>query len=72
MLSIRLGTGENGVTMLQTSLGEARMNVHNNARLTPMGRQRMVRMMLSTQTAQAAARACGICPRSDNWNLHSA
>lgn len=40
------------------------MNIHKNARLTPHGRERMVRTMLSGQTPQAAARAAGVCPRT--------
>jgi transposase len=40
------------------------MNIHKNARLTPLGRERMVRMILSGQTPQAAARAAGVCPRT--------
>lgn len=41
------------------------MNVHKNARLTPFGRERMVRAILEGgQTPQAAARACGVCPRT--------
>ena len=40
------------------------MNMHKNARLTPLGRERMVRMMLSGQTPEAAARAAGVCPRT--------
>ena len=40
------------------------MNIHENARLTPHGRERMVRMVLSGQTPQAAARAVGVCPRT--------
>ena len=40
------------------------MNIHKNARLTPHGRERMVRMMLSGQTPEAAARAAGVCPRT--------
>ena len=35
-----------------------------NARLTPLGREWMVRMMLSGQTPEAAARAVGVCPRT--------
>jgi transposase InsO family protein len=38
------------------------MNIHKNARLTPFGRERMVQMMLSGQSPQAAARAAGVCP----------
>ena len=40
------------------------MNIHKNARLTPIGRERLVRMMLSGQSPQAAARAAGVCPRT--------
>lgn len=40
------------------------MNIHKNARLTPLGRERLVRMMLSGQTPQAAARDAGVCPRT--------
>jgi len=40
------------------------MNVHKNARLTPWGRERLARAVLSGQTPQAAARAAGVCPRT--------
>lgn len=40
------------------------MNIHQNAKLTPLGRERMVRMMASGQTPQAVARAAGVCPRT--------
>jgi transposase InsO family protein len=40
------------------------MNIHKNARLTPHGREHMVRAMLSGQTPQAAAWAAGVCPRT--------
>jgi len=40
------------------------MNVHKNARLTPLGRERMVVAMRSGQTPEAAARAAGVCPRT--------
>lgn len=40
------------------------MNMHKNARLTPIGRERLVRRMLGGQTAQGAARAEGVCPRT--------
>lgn len=40
------------------------MNLHKNARLTPIGRERMVAMMARGQTPQAAARAAGVCPRT--------
>jgi transposase InsO family protein len=43
---------------------ENRMNVHKNARLTPLGRERMVLAMRSGQTPEAAARAAGVCPRT--------
>ena len=40
------------------------MNIHKNARLTPLGRERLVRRVLSGQTPEAAARAAGVCPRT--------
>jgi transposase InsO family protein len=40
------------------------MNIHKNARLTPAGRERIVRQIASGQTPQAAARAAGVCPRT--------
>jgi transposase InsO family protein len=43
---------------------EDRMNMHKNARLTPRGRERMVLQVVSGQTAEAAARAAGVCPRT--------
>src|SRR5690606_26533765 len=43
---------------------EDRMNVHKNARLTPWGRERLARAVLSGQTPEAAARAAGVCPRT--------
>lgn len=33
-------------------------------RLTPLGRERLVALMASGQTPQAAARAAGVCPRT--------
>jgi transposase InsO family protein len=40
------------------------MNMHKNARLTPLGRERVVREVRSGQTPEAAARAAGVCPRT--------
>ncbi len=40
------------------------MNVHKNARLTPIGRERIVMQVASGQTPPAAARAAGVCPRT--------
>lgn len=40
------------------------MNIHQNARLTPHGRERMVHAILGGQTPQAAARDAGVCPRT--------
>src|SRR5215213_3774165 len=41
------------------------MNIHHNARLTPLGRERMVRAIVEgRQMPQAAARAAGVCPRT--------
>ena len=40
------------------------MNVHKNARLTPRGRERIVRQVDSGQTPEAVAEAAGVCPRT--------
>jgi transposase InsO family protein len=40
------------------------MNIHKNARLTPHGRELIVRQIASGQTPEAAARAAGVCPRT--------
>jgi len=40
------------------------MNVHKNARLTPRGREQIVRLFLGGQTPKAIAEAVGVCPRT--------
>ena len=40
------------------------MNIHKNARLTPIGREHLVRQVESGQTPEAAARAAGVCTRT--------
>jgi transposase-like protein len=40
------------------------MNVHKNARLTPLGRERIVQQVPSGQTPEAVAEAAGVCPRT--------
>ena len=40
------------------------MNVHKNARLTPRGRERIVRQIESGQTPKAVGLAAGVCPRT--------
>jgi len=40
------------------------MNIHKNARLTPIGRERLAMAVLNGQTPEAAARAAGVCPRT--------
>jgi transposase InsO family protein len=40
------------------------MDIHENARLTPRGREHVVQLMRSGQTPEAAARAVGVCPRT--------
>ncbi len=40
------------------------MNVHKNARLTPIDRERMVMMVLRGQTLKAVDEAVGVCPRT--------
>jgi transposase InsO family protein len=40
------------------------MNIHKNARLTPRGREWVVRLAESGQTPQAISAAAGVCPRT--------
>ena len=40
------------------------MDMHKNARLTPIGRGHVVRAVQGGQTPEAAARAAGVCPRT--------
>jgi transposase InsO family protein len=40
------------------------MDIHKNARLTPLGRERTVNMVLSGQPPQAVSEAVGVCPRT--------
>lgn len=40
------------------------MDIHENARLTPLGRERMVKMVQGRQTPKAASEAAGVCPRT--------
>jgi transposase-like protein len=40
------------------------MNMHKNARLTPRGRERIVRQVESGQTPEAVAEVAGVCPRT--------
>jgi len=40
------------------------MDIHKNARLTPHGRERLAKMIVSGQTPQAASEAVGVCPRT--------
>ena len=40
------------------------MNIHKNARLTPHGRERIVRLAESGQTPTAIASLVGVCPRT--------
>jgi len=40
------------------------MNVHKNARLTPRGRERIVRLVEGGRTPEAVAEAAGVCPRT--------
>ena len=47
----------------QLSLG-SRMDIHKNARLTPLGRERLVNMVRSGQTPKAVSEAVGVCPRT--------
>src|SRR3954467_11838737 len=47
-----------------SNLRRARMNIHKNARTTPLGRERIVDRVMSGQRPEAVARAAGVCPRT--------
>ena len=40
------------------------MNMHKNARLTPFGRERIVRQVESGQTPEAVSKTAGVCSRT--------
>ena len=40
------------------------MDIHKNARLTPLGRARLEKLVLGGQTPQAVSEAVGVCPRT--------
>ena len=40
------------------------MNIHKNARLTPRGRERIVRQVENGQAPEVVAEAAGVCPRT--------
>jgi hypothetical protein len=42
------------------------MDIHKNARLTPLGREHMVDIVLGGQTPKGAGQAVGVCPRTVN------
>ena len=48
------------------------MNIHKNAKLTPLGRERMVQMMLDGHTPTKAAAVAGVCPgTAKKWLVRS-
>jgi transposase-like protein len=50
--------------LLRLQIRENRMNVHKNARLTPHGRERIVRQVESGQTPKAVGEAAGVGPQT--------
>jgi len=40
------------------------MDIHKNARLTPLGRERLAKMVRGGQTPKAASDAAGVCRRT--------
>jgi transposase-like protein len=47
------------------------MNIHKNARLTPIGRERIARQIEGGQTPKAVAGTAGVCPRTvRKWVAH--
>jgi transposase InsO family protein len=63
-LSIRPLPGEAEGVEASAIAEKDRMNTHKNARLTPRGREWMVKLAASGQTPKAIASAVGICPRT--------
>jgi transposase-like protein len=57
-------TEELKLLRLHAFFPEDQMNVHKNARLTPHGRERIVRQVLGGQPSKAVSEAAGICPRT--------
>ena len=48
------------------------MNMHKNAKLTPLGRERMVKMMLEGHTPTQAAALAGVSPvTAKKWLVRS-
>ena len=48
------------------------MNIHKNAKLTPLGRERMVKMMLDGHTPTRAAALAGVPPvTTRQWLVRS-
>ena len=48
------------------------MNLHKNAKLTLLGRERMVKMMLDGHTLIKAAAVAGVCPgTARQWLVRS-
>ena len=48
------------------------MNMHKNAKLTPLGRERMVKMMLDGHTPAKAAALAGVSPvTARKWLVRS-
>jgi choline dehydrogenase len=45
------------------------MDIHKNARLTPLGRERIVRQVLSGQTPKAVSEAAGVCPTAGDRKI---
>jgi hypothetical protein len=62
-LSVRPLPGEAEGLEASAIREKGRMNLHKNARLTPGGRERIIELVASGQTPQAASQAVGVCPR---------
>jgi hypothetical protein len=46
------------------------MNMHKNARLTPLGRERIVRQVESGQTPEAVSETAGVCLRTVHFPVY--
>jgi hypothetical protein len=47
-----------------SNIRRTRMNVHKNARSTPLGREAIIRRLMGGQRLSAVARAAAVCPRT--------
>jgi hypothetical protein len=65
-LSIRLRPRKLRLSRLQLPSGENRMDSHKNGPLTPLGRERLVRMVPTGHSPKVVRQAQGVCLKTVN------